>query len=578
MRRSVIAAAALLALAACGKKKEQTSLVQTAPVERRDIVIDAEATGTVEPINVVEVKSKASGQIVKMPVETGTNVKPGDLLVQVDTRDVRNQYDQSLASLQASQERLRVATAQKKRADELFAQRVITATEHETAALDYANAQSAVVSGRTNLDLAKQRLEDATVRAPVAGTVIEKDVSLGQVITSATGAFGGGTTLLKMADLNRIRVRALVNETDIGQLRPGQVATVVVDAYPDRPFQGMVEKIEPQAVVQQSVTMFPVLVTLDNREGMLKPGMNGEVNVVVDRRDNVLAIPNDAVRSLRETQMAAQILGLNADSVQRQVRAQMASAMGGGAAPGDTPAAMPVPAGGARTGRVTSQSRGEVDLQGGQGGFQGAPLPEVTEKQCAEVTAAFAKKPGARATLDSLRQRAMSGEIDFQQVRTESQQIYASLGVDPQVARACMRRGQGSQGGPSGAAGARGSASLRSAQGGQSGAGMPTGASGAAASRGRTRPGLVFVTQGKSYAPRVVRLGVSNFDYVEVVGGLKEGEQVAILSAAALQFQREQSQDRFRNMTSGGMQRTTTGGAAGAGGPGGGGGGRRGPQ
>ena len=142
-----------------------------------------------------------------------------------------------------------------------------------------------------------------------------------------------------------------------------------------------------------------------------------------------------------------------------------------------------------------------------------------------------------------------------------------------------MRRGQGSQGGPSGAAGARGSASLRSAQGGQSGAGMPTGASGAAASRGRTRPGLVFVTQGKSYAPRVVRLGVSNFDYVEVVGGLKEGEQVAILSAAALQFQREQSQDRFRNMTSGGMQRTTTGGAAGAGGPGGGGGGgRRGPQ
>ena len=568
MRRSVIAAAALLALAACGKKKEQTNLVQTAPVERRDIVIDAEATGTVEPINVVEVKSKASGQIVKMPVETGTNVKPGDLLVQVDTRDVRNQYDQSLASLQASQERLRVATAQKKRADELFAQRVITATEHETAALDYANAQSAVVSGRTNLDLAKQRLEDATVRAPVAGTVIEKDVSLGQVITSATGAFGGGTTLLKMADLNRIRVRALVNETDIGQLRPGQVATVVVDAYPDRPFQGMVEKIEPQAVVQQSVTMFPVLVTLDNREGMLKPGMNGEVNVVVDRRDNVLAIPNDAVRSLRETQMAAQILGLNADSVQRQVRAQMASAMGGGAAPGDTPAAMPVPAGGARNGRVTSQSRGEVDLQGGQGGFQGAPLPEVTEKQCAEVTAAFAKKPGARATLDSLRQRAMSGEIDFQQVRTESQQVYASLGVDPQVARACMRRGgQGSQRQP-GAAGAR--------------AGVSTGTSAngnGTQARGRARPGLVFVTEGKSYAPRVVRLGVSNFDYVEVVGGLKEGEQVAILSAAALQFQREQSQDRFRNMTSGRMQRTTTGGAAGAGGPGGGGGGgRRGPQ
>ena len=90
------------------------------------------------------------------------------------------------------------------------------AQENETARLDYANAQSAVIRARTSLDLAKQRLEDATVRAPVVGTIIEKTVSLGQVITSATSAFGGGTTLLKMADLSKVRMRALFNETDIG--------------------------------------------------------------------------------------------------------------------------------------------------------------------------------------------------------------------------------------------------------------------------------------------------------------------------------------------------------------------------
>src|SRR5688572_18074356 len=193
-----------------------------------------------------------------MPIETGMQVKPGDLLVQVDTRDVQNQYDQVLADVRAAEARLQVSAAQKKRNDEMFKARVITAQEHEASTLDYANAQAQVVRARTNLDLGKQRLEDATVTAPVAGTVIEKTVSLGQVITSATGAFGGGTTLLKMADLDRVRVRALFNETDIGQVGPGQMVTVTVDAYPDRRFQGVVEKFEPQAVVQQGVTLFPV--------------------------------------------------------------------------------------------------------------------------------------------------------------------------------------------------------------------------------------------------------------------------------------------------------------------------------
>src|SRR5439155_21380571 len=134
----------------------------------------------------------------------------------------------------------------------------------------YAHAQAAVVRARANLDLAKQRLEDATVSASVVGTIIEKTVSEGMVITSATGSLGAGTTLLKMADLSRVRMRAQFNETDIGQIRSGQPAVVVVDAYPDRRFNGVVEKIEPQAVVNQGVTMFPVLVTLSNSDGALK--------------------------------------------------------------------------------------------------------------------------------------------------------------------------------------------------------------------------------------------------------------------------------------------------------------------
>src|SRR5204863_1069058 len=192
----------------------------------------------------------------------------------------------------------------------------------ETAALDFANAQANLVRARAALDIAKQRLEDATVAAPVAGTIIEKTVSQGMVITSATGAFGGGTTLIKMADLTRVRMRAQFNETDIGQIRAGQLATVTVDAYPDRRFNGLVEKIEPQAVVTQGVTMFPVLVTLNNQDGALKPGMNGEVSVTIDERKSVLAVPNDAVKNVREAVATAPLLGLNPDSVQAQLRAQ----------------------------------------------------------------------------------------------------------------------------------------------------------------------------------------------------------------------------------------------------------------
>src|SRR5690606_31903574 len=116
-----------------------------------------------------------------------------------------------------------------------------------------------VIRSETNLDLAQQRLEDATVVAPSAGVVIEKLVSLGTVILSATNSAGGGTILVKMADLSEVRARVLITETDIGQVVPGLPATVTVDAFPNRVFNGVVEKIEPQAVIEQNVTMFPIL-------------------------------------------------------------------------------------------------------------------------------------------------------------------------------------------------------------------------------------------------------------------------------------------------------------------------------
>src|SRR5258706_5613573 len=294
-----------------GTHKNTTATVATQPVERHDIAVTIEASGAIEPVDLVEVKSKASGTITSMPVSVGSQVKSGQLLVQIDARDVRNQYDQAAAALRAAQSKVDVSKAQKGRSDGLFSQGIITADEHEAAILDFANAQAALVAARTNLDLAKQKLDDARIEAPVAGTVLSQAVTSGQVISSATSSASGGTSLLTMADLSRIRMRAMVAETDVGNVHPGQRATVTVDAFPNRTFEGMVEKIEPQAVVVQSVTNFPVLVSLSNEDGALLPGMNGDVSLGVDRRPGVLAGPVGAVRRHRRALVLAPSPGRN---------------------------------------------------------------------------------------------------------------------------------------------------------------------------------------------------------------------------------------------------------------------------
>jgi HlyD family secretion protein len=332
-----------LGFTAC-KKEAAPVAYQALPIERRDIVVSAQASGSVQPDTTVEVKSKASGEILDLAVETGQAVKRGELMVRVDPRIPRNAVAQAQADLEVAQARLTNANSQKRRADELFKSQSITEQEHEQALLDYANANAEVIRARVALDNARDQLDDTNVRAPINGTIIEKQVERGQVISSPTNDVGGGTVLLKMADLNLVQVRTLVDETDIGKIQPGQRATVTVDAFPNRPFQGTVLKIEPQALTEQNVTMFPVLVRIDNKDGLLRPGMNAEVEVHVGRRDDVLTVPNAALRTQRDVGSAAQVLGLSPDAVQQQLAGQRDSGAGG-------------PQGGGAAGQMNDQDR-----------------------------------------------------------------------------------------------------------------------------------------------------------------------------------------------------------------------------
>jgi HlyD family secretion protein len=409
-------------------------------------------------------------------------------MVRVDPRTPKNTVAQAEAELEVARAQQTNATAQKQRADELFKSQSITQTEHEQAILDHANAKAAVVRAQVALENARIRLEDTDVRAPITGTIIEKSVERGQVISSPTSDVGGGTVLLKMADLNLVQVRTLVDETDIGKIRPGLRATVTVDAYPNSPFEGTVLKIEPQAETLQNVTMFPVLVRIENRDGRLKPGMNTEVEIHVGRRDSVLAIPNAALRTQRDVSSAAQVLGLDSQAVQRQL-AQADSAR-------------------------PDSARSRTSLAGA------APADST----------ARAPKAGNTLTLPDGRQVALPEGVTEAQVRAVMQKRMS--GQEPTAAeRAMLRKVFQGMGGNRGGAG-------RQAQGGtdyQFGGSY-----------------IVFALRNGQPTPVRVRTGLTDLDYSEVVSGLTDKDSVLVLPSASLVQSQQEFKERIGNITGGG--------------------------
>ena len=167
-----------------------------------------------------------------MPVAIGSVVKAGDLLAQIDPLTVLNQYNQLLAALQAAQANVAITSAQKKRADELFSREVIVAADNESAELGAANAQAGLAKARADLQIAKQALDDATVRAPSAGTIVEQDATQGMVISSATSSASGGTTLFQDGGSESNPDASAGRRDRRRQPHPDMPASVTVDAFP----------------------------------------------------------------------------------------------------------------------------------------------------------------------------------------------------------------------------------------------------------------------------------------------------------------------------------------------------------
>jgi len=324
---AVLVAGAVVVTKRPEKSTTPASSLAFADVVRRDIDVAAEAAGVVEPVRVVEVKSKASGEVLEVAVDTGDHVAEGALLSRIDPRDVQSAYDQAAADDTAARVHVSIADSEEKRMQKIRDQGLASPQDLEAAQQSAADARATLVRSDTNLRLAKERLDDVVIRAPTAGTILTRTVEMGQIIASATQNVSGGTTLFTMADLSNMQVRAKVDEVDIGQVQPGQKVRVSVDAYPGRSFEGQVAKIEPLAVVEQNVTLFAVLVRLGNPEGLLQPGMNADVSIEVASREGVVAVPNSAAVSVRDARAAAATLGIEAPHL-RDAAAQARAANG----------------------------------------------------------------------------------------------------------------------------------------------------------------------------------------------------------------------------------------------------------
>jgi HlyD family secretion protein len=312
-----ITAISILAVS-CGRPEasnEATTFYKKDNVSEKKLEVTIEASGIIEAIASVEIKSKASGEILYLGAEVGDTVEKGSMLGQIDQRTPKNTLDQSKSDLEASKVRLDNAKSQFERGAELHSNGSISDKDYEDIQESYAQAKSTVVRTEVSYENAKIALDDTVVRSPVAGTIISRPVEVGQVISSPTMAVGGGTVLMTLADLSKVRVRALVDEIDVGKVSIGQVVSIKVAAYRDKEFFGTVSKVEPLAKVEQNVTTFPVLIDIENDEKLLLLGMNTDVVIEILNKDVSVTAPSMSLRTRKDIYSAASILNIPKESV-----------------------------------------------------------------------------------------------------------------------------------------------------------------------------------------------------------------------------------------------------------------------
>lgn len=286
---------------------EKEAEYRTAKVEQGEITTRVSATGKVDAVVTVEVGSQVSGRVQKLFADFNSRVKKGEVVAQIDPSLFEAQVEQARAKLandEANAEKARVLLEDAKRAlkrmETLFARDFVSESEkeaaqtaHDSAAAGLKAAETQIAQDRASLKLAEANLRYATILSPVDGIVISRNVDVGQTVAASLQA----PTLFTIAqDLTEMKVDTSIDEADIGRVEIGQEAEFTVDAYPETRFRGTVQDIYNQPIVVQNVVTYDAIIRVKNPDLKLRPGMTANVTIRVAHKENVLKLPNAALR------------------------------------------------------------------------------------------------------------------------------------------------------------------------------------------------------------------------------------------------------------------------------------------
>lgn len=270
---------------------EQRYKLQT--VESGEIVQTVSANGTLNPVVLVNVGTQVSGTVTKLYVDFNDKVEKGQPLLELDRSLLAAQARQSSANIGNIAATLDLARANEARMKSLFEQEYVSRQELDQAMQARKSAEAQLAQAKAAADKDQVNLNYTIIRSPVSGIVVDRVVDLGQTVAASLQT----PTLIKIAqDLSEMRIDSSFAEADIGKIKEGQKVRFTVDAFPNRSFAGEVQQIRMNATVQQNVVTYNVRVSLQNPDQILLPGMTAYVNIAVARRDDVLMVPNAALR------------------------------------------------------------------------------------------------------------------------------------------------------------------------------------------------------------------------------------------------------------------------------------------
>lgn len=332
-------------------------------VERGDLAKSVVATGKIEPITKVEIKSKASGIVKKLYVEAGDHVKAGQVLAELDREEIQATVRSSEAQLLSAEASQRAAEADMKRAEvdaqgvdipmlkrayeraqHMAKEGVVSQANLDDAEKNYelalnkqnvsraqltvnkakvAQATADVQRNRANLQQLKEQLGYTTIVAPIDGIVLSRDVEIGDAVSSILVLGSSATLVMTIGDTNEVYVKGKVDESDIGKVYLGQQARIKVESFKDKSFTGKVTKISPMGVEKDNVTTFEVRVSITNPGGELKAAMTANAEILMEEHKNVLMVPEAAIVYDREKKASIEVPDTKAQGGKRKIPVQV---------------------------------------------------------------------------------------------------------------------------------------------------------------------------------------------------------------------------------------------------------------